>query len=161
MNSCKLVLLAAALLVFLADGFSRATPALARLQEPGEPTVGVNTQSGKITAKEHEILDDLKKGDLQAFAALTADDALSVDSTGPKTKVQRPKNTGDYQLMTYSMENVRFIEVGPDTGLITYKISKAGTAHGKPFSTKSYVSSLWITRGGNWVRLFTQETPAG
>jgi hypothetical protein len=148
-------------LISLAGAFSLQTLGTAAAQSPEAPslTAGPNTMSGQITAKEHEILDDLKNGEMQSFAALTADEALAVDSHGAHPKIQRPQKDSNYQLKSYTIENIRFIEVAPDTGLITYKLTKSGTLNSKPFTTKSYVSSLWITRGGNRVRLFTQETP--
>lgn len=162
MTTLRIFSLTSIVLISLAGVFSLQTrrASAAQSQEAPSLTAGPNTMSGQITAKEHEILDDLKNGELQAFAALTADDALAVDAQGPHPKVQRPTKNPNYQLESYTIENVRFIEVAPDTGLITYKLTKSGTSHSKPFTTKSYVSSLWITRGGNRVRLFTQETPA-
>jgi uncharacterized protein DUF4440 len=162
MNAPRILAPLIALVVVSAWLGTKPGPSIVAAQSPEAPSVtaGPNTLSGKITAKEHAVLDAMKRGDVREVADLTADEALSVDEHGPQPKAQRPKEDPAYRLNSYIMENVRFIEVGPDSGLITYKLTKAGTRNSKPFTSKSYVSSLWITRGGNWLRLFTQETNA-
>jgi hypothetical protein len=128
--------------------------------EPGTTTSGMNSMSGQIIAKEREGLEALKNGELDYFGALTADDAIMVDAQGPATKVQKMKNVRDVRLKSYTMDDIRFVQFTPDTGLISYQIAEAGVSHGKEFAAKAYVSSVWTQRGGNWVCLFSQETTA-
>jgi uncharacterized protein (TIGR02246 family) len=114
----------------------------------------------QIVAKEREGLEALKNGDSQRFADLTADDAVFVDGAGIASKPQVAQNVIGFTLTDYSMENVQFVRVSPDSGLIAYKISEKGMSHGKEFSANVYVSSLWAEREGKWLCLFSQETSA-
>jgi hypothetical protein len=58
------------------------------------------------------------------------------------------------------MDNIGFVPISANTGLITYRIAEKGVSHGKEFSARVYVSSLWTERGNRWVCLFSQETAA-
>jgi hypothetical protein len=113
-----------------------------------------------ILAKERQGLDCLKTGNLAAFAALTADDAVFVDAHGPASKAEVVKNTSEFRLDDYTIEDVKFVPLSSKSGMITYKLAESGTSHGKQFKAKVYVSSIWAERKGKWLCLFSQETAA-
>jgi hypothetical protein len=119
-----------------------------------------NTLQSKILAKERQGLDCLKTGNLAEFAALTADDAVFVDAHGPASKAEVVKNTSEFRLDDYTIEDVKFVPLSSKSGLITYKLTESGTSHGKQFKAKVYVSSIWAERKGKWLCLFSQETAA-
>jgi hypothetical protein len=112
----------------------------------------------QIVAKEREGLEDLKNGQVEAFGALTADEAVLVDAHGPASKAQVLQNVAGFKLSEYSMEDIKFVPISATTGLISYKITERGNSHGHEFSAQAYVSSVWAKRGNNWVCLFSQET---
>ena len=114
----------------------------------------------EIVAQERAGLDALKTGDLTAFANSTADDAVFVDAAGPAGKAEVLKNTANFRLSDYTMSDVRFVPLSRDSGLIVYRLAESGTSHGKEFTGKVNVSSLWLKRGGKWVCVFSQETGA-
>ena len=114
----------------------------------------------KILAKERQGLDCLKTGNLAEFAALTADDAVFVDPHGPASKAQVIKNTSEFRLDDYMIEDVKFVPLSSKSGLIGYKLSESGTSHGRQFKANVYVSSIWAERKGKWLCLFSQETAA-
>ena len=114
----------------------------------------------QIVSKEREGLEALKTGDLQRFGNLTAEEAVFVDAQGPASKAQVLKNVVGFTLTEYSMEDMRFMTLSANTGLISYKISEKGISHGKEFAAQAYVSSIWTERGNKWVCLFSQETTA-
>jgi len=114
----------------------------------------------QIVAQERAGLDALKTGDLAAFAASTADEAIFVDAHVPASKAEVIEHTAEFRLHEYSMDDVRFVPVSADSGLIVYTLSESGTSHGKEFSARVHVSSLWLRRGGRWLCLFSQETAA-
>jgi hypothetical protein len=119
-----------------------------------------NTLQSKILAKERQGLDCLKTGNLADFAALTADDAVFVDAHGPADKTLVVKNTSEFRLDDYTIEEVKVVPLSSKSGLITYKLTESGTSHGKQFKAKVYVSSIWAERKGKWFCLFSQETAA-
>jgi hypothetical protein len=114
----------------------------------------------QIVAKEREGLEALKAGDVGHFEDLTADDAIFVDAQGPATKAEVMQNVVGFKLTDYTIENVRFAQISPNSGLIAYKITEKGLSHGKEFTAQAYVSSIWIERETKWLCLFSQETAA-
>lgn len=114
----------------------------------------------QVEASERRELDCLKSGDYATFADLLAEDAVFQDAHGSAGKAEVVKNTTEVRLTEYTMENVKFVAVSPNSGLITYKLTERGTSHGKSFAATVHVSALWAERGGRWVCLFSQETPA-
>ena len=114
----------------------------------------------QIVSKEREGLEALKVGDIEKFGSLTADDAVLVDAHGPATKAQVLKNVAGFTLTDYSMEDMKFVPIAANTGLISYKITEKGVSHGKEFTAQAYISSIWTERGNKWVCLFSQETVA-
>jgi hypothetical protein len=113
-----------------------------------------------IVAKETQGLEDLKSGDLKEFAESTSDEAVFVDAHGAASKAEVVEHTAQFRLTEYSMDDVRFMRISEDSGLIVYTLTEKGTSHGKEFAAKVYVSSLWAKRAGKWVCLFSQETAA-
>lgn len=132
----------------------------ARSAAPAAGDSRIETLKKHIIAKEREELDTLKTGDLKLFAALIADDAVFVDDHGPATKAAIVSHTADFRLSEYAMDDIRFVPVSRDSGLITYKIAEKGASHGHEFSTTVYVSALWAQRNAKWICLFSQETAA-
>jgi hypothetical protein len=114
----------------------------------------------QVVAKEREGLDALKSGNVELFGNLAADDAVLVDAHGPATKAQVLKNVAEFTLSDYSMDNLQFVPLSPNSGLITYKISEKGVSHGKEFAAQAWVSSIWAHRGDKWLCVFSQETGA-
>ena len=118
------------------------------------------TLRDEIVAQERAGLDALKIGDVPAFAAALPDDAVFVDSHGAAGKDEVVKNVAGFRLTDYTMSDVRFVLLSPDSGLIVYQLAETGTSHGKEFTAKVHVSSIWARRAGKWKCLFSQETAA-
>ena len=155
--STLIAIAAVSLCAVLTSGASRASfagPRLAALDSNAE------AMKQQILAKEREGLDALKAGNVARFGELTADEAILVDSSGPASKAQVLKNVAGFQLMDYSIDNVQFLPLSPDTGLIQYKIDEKGVSHGHEFAAKAYVSSIWTERDHQWLCLFSQESAA-
>jgi hypothetical protein len=112
----------------------------------------------QIIAKEREGLEALKTGNLERFGNLTADEAVLVDAHGPASKAEVLKNIAGFTLTEYSMEDMKFVPISPEAGLISYKITEKGVSHGREFMAQAYVSSVWTQRGNHWLCLFSQET---
>ncbi len=114
----------------------------------------------QIVAHERKELDALRTGDKQAFSDLLADDALFLDPRGTGTKAEVVSHVSDFRLVEYLMEDIRFVSLSDHSGLIAYKLTEKGSAHGREFSAKVYASAIWAKRGEQWVCIFSQETPA-
>jgi ketosteroid isomerase-like protein len=114
----------------------------------------------EIIAKERQELEALKNGNVQEFADLMSEDAIFVDSKGTSSKAAMVASVRDLKLYEYAMADIRFVNVSPQSGVIAYKLTQKGREQGKDFADTVYVSALWAKRGGRWICLFTQESPA-
>ncbi len=113
----------------------------------------------QIAAQERAELDALKSGDIPAFGAFIAEDAIFADASGAANKAEVVKNIANMRLTDFAMTDIRFVALSPDSGLIVYRLAESGSSHGKDFTAKVMVSALWARRAGKWVCLFSQETP--
>ena len=127
---------------------------------PQMPMNGGDVNRDEIIAQERAGLDALKRGDLPAFAAPITDDAVFLDANGIARKPDVLKSLADFQLKDYAISDMRFVPVSPDNGVVSYTLTETGTSHGKPFSSKLYVSSAWVKSGRQFQRVFSQQTPA-
>jgi hypothetical protein len=114
----------------------------------------------QVVAAERAGLDALKANKIEEFADHTADEAILVDAHGPASKAQVVRNVADFHLTDYSMDDIRFVQLSPNSGLLVYTIAEKGVSHGKEFVARAYISSIWAERGGKWTCLFSQETGA-
>jgi len=114
----------------------------------------------EIVAQERAGLEALKIGDIGAFGDSMAEDAVFVDSSGPAGKAQVVKNVAGFRLRSFTMTDVRFVALSADTGLIVYMLEESGTTHGKEFSARVHVASVWSKHSGKWLCEFSQETTA-
>ena len=162
MKSRSIFVVVAALGVWSALLPGQAKTAIDASQSSTAQDSGANMGSleQQIVSKEREGLEALKVGDIEKFGSLTADDAVLVDAHGPATKAQVLKNVAGFTLTDYSMEDMKFVPIAANTGLISYKITEKGVSHGKEFTAQAYISSIWTERGNKWVCLFSQETVA-
>lgn len=114
----------------------------------------------RIVSLERQELDSIKSGNIEAFSALLADDAIFLNSRGFGDKALVIKNTAAFKLQDYSMDDIKVVPLSDNSGLIAYKLTETGNAHGNEISGTVYASALWVQRSGKWLCLFSQETPA-
>ena len=112
-----------------------------------------------IVSKERQELDSLKSGDRKTFSDLIADDAVFVDPRGAATKDAVVESTAELKLHEYSMDDIRFLPISEDAGLICYKLTEKAVSHGREMAGQVYVSATWLRRNDRWVCIFSQETP--
>ena len=114
----------------------------------------------RIISLERQELDSIKSGNINAFSDLLADDAVFLNSRGFGDKALVLKNTAAFNLEDYSMDDIKVVPLSDNSGLIAYKLTEKGNAHGNEICGTVYASALWAERSGKWVCLFSQETPA-
>jgi ketosteroid isomerase-like protein len=114
----------------------------------------------EIVAQERGGLEALKTGDIAVFGDTIAEDAVFVDASGPAGKAQVVKNVAGFRLREFAMSDIRFVPLSADTGLIVYLLDETGSSHGKEFSAKVHVASVWSKNSGKWLCEFSQETTA-
>ncbi len=131
---------------------------------PQMPGNGGDVNRDALIAAARAGLEALKSGDVAAYEAMITDDAVIVDENGLERKPDVVKRLADFQLKDYTMSDVRFVPTSPENGVVSYTLTESGIDHGKSFTAKLNVSSVW-ERGGGGMRggalcVFQQETPA-
>jgi hypothetical protein len=139
--------------VFLGELQPRSSRAMA--QEPEQSAL-----EQRIASLERQELDAIKSGNMDAFSDLLADDAVFLNSRGFGDKALVVKNTAAFKLEQYSMENIKVVRLSDNSGLIAYKLTEKGSAHGNEIAGTVYASAVWTERSGKWLCVFSQETPA-
>jgi hypothetical protein len=157
MRRLSFVITAAAMVVGLAAG--RAAVVVQAQAERAAKT-SVQALREQIVAKERQELDALKSGNTQEFANLIAEDAVFADPRGTASKAEVVAHIGDFKLLEFSMEDIKFVALSETSGVIAYKLTEKGTSHGREFTSTDYASAIWAQRNGSWVCVFSQETPA-
>ncbi len=132
----------------------------ASAQTKQHPTDAANSLRDEIVAQERAGLEALKSGDIPAFADSTAPDAVFADASSIATKTEVVKNVANFHLREFTMTDMHFLALSPESGLIVYRLAESDSSHGKDFTAKAIVSAIWAKRGGKWQRLLSQETPS-
>ena len=115
----------------------------------------------QLIALESEVWEALRTGDRLKDGALLGDDFLGVYPTG---FADRDDHTGQLDsgptVGSYRLEDCRQVTISAGAEMLayraTYRRSNPGSQH-----EVMYVTSLWCLRGGQWVNVFSQDTPAG
>ena len=114
----------------------------------------------QIVAKEREELEALKSADYKKFADLIADDAIFLNAGGPGTKSQVVENSSRFKVLDFSMDDIQFVPLTGNSGIVIYKLTQKASAGGREFTSVVHASATWVQRDGRWVSIFSQETPA-
>ena len=157
MRRLSMVITAVAMVVGLAAG-GAAVAVQAQAEKAAKTKLQVLQE--QIVAKERQELEALKSGNTQEFAGLIAEEAVFVDPRGTASKAEVVGHIGDFKLLEFSMEDIKFVALSETSGVIAYKLTEKGTSHGREFTSADYASAVWIQRDGKWVCVFSQETPA-
>jgi hypothetical protein len=56
------------------------------------------------------------------------------------------------------MEDVKFVLLSSNSGVIPYKLTEKSRSQGKDFDAQVYAAAVCTEREGKWVCLFSQET---
>jgi hypothetical protein len=113
----------------------------------------------ELVGLETAVWQALVEGDPAADARALADDFLGVYPTGYADKAEHCGQLADGPTVrSFELSEPRMLAVSETAMLLAYRAEyvRAG-AGAQPESM--YVSSLWCRRDGNWVNVFSQDTP--
>jgi hypothetical protein len=114
----------------------------------------------KIIAKERKILAAQKRRDFEIVAAALAPGFLEIGGSGQMfTKTQVLDRLKFVHLLDYSLERFRLVSVDATCVVLTYVATVKRRSKGEEYSTRSYRSSTWVERNGEWRVIFHQATP--
>ena len=134
------------------------TAVLAFAQTPGAANRAAIEK--QLVANERAINDAFAKGDVKAFHANIAPDAISVDMGGI-TKVNAPdydKMMQSVKIQSWNMDMPQSYWVNDNTVVLMYRWTGKGTFQGQPVPSPTWSSTLWTNKGGKWMAAFHQET---
>jgi hypothetical protein len=119
-------------------------------------------QSGHdaLIAKEKEAWETFKTKKADAFGNLLGKDFIAVDQDGTVGKSEEVKSVAEFDLKDYALADIKVVMATKDTAVLTYKVTQHGTYKGRAIPANASASSVWVKRGGKWVAVFHQETPA-
>jgi len=129
-------------------------PALAAAQTD---TAG-NTK--QILAMEQALHAAIQKGDINAFKANVAEDAVSMEGNGPMPIAEFLKEFNQMKVASFSIDQPKVTFLNDTAAVITYRWTGKGTMMGQPLPSPTWASTTWLKRGGKWVAVFHQETIA-
>ena len=101
----------------------------------------------------------LVDGDAQADARLLSDDFLGVYPTGFADRSDHAGQLLDGPTVTaFSINDARLLIVSENAVMLSYRADwQRPPVSGK--SDTAFISSLWCRRDGEWLNVFSQDTP--
>ena len=113
-----------------------------------------------LIANEKLINEALAKGDKAAFTALVSPTSFSADANGFMKSSDMLAMFEHAKITTWAMSDEKVTWVDPNTAIVTYKWTGAGTFKGQPIPPVTYASTVWTKKGDKWVAVFHQESAA-
>ena len=134
---------------------SPASSPMATLSASPAAKVAETTAPADPVEREKMVWDALKRKDYDAFAAFLDDAQVEVEPHGVLDKAGTLKGVRTFDATKVELSDFKTVKFDDDATLVTYVVTIPG-----PKPEKSRASSLWVNRGGKWLALFHQGTPA-
>lgn len=113
----------------------------------------------ELVALETEVWQALVDGDPEADPRLLSDDFLGVYPTGFSGRADHVGQIGaGPTVRAFELSDARMIVVSENAVLLAYRAVYERVGEAAQPETM-YVSSLWCRREGQWVNVFSQDTP--
>ena len=114
----------------------------------------------ELVALESAVWDALVAGDADADLALLAPGFLGVYPSGFADRDDHAGElAGGPTVSEYAIHDARLLVVTEDDVMLSYRAVSRRRPDAEPET--QYISSLWSRRGGRWLNVFSQDTPAG
>jgi hypothetical protein len=111
---------------------------------------------------ETKVWDALRRGDAEADRHLLAEDFLGVYPSGFANRSDHVGQlTNGPTVAEFELRDARLMLLSDSDALLSYRADWRRLSGGEPGPRESmYISSLWTRRAGEWVNVFSQDTPA-
>lgn len=123
------------------------------------------TPEKELVSLEKKYWKAIKDRDVDAAMRLTDDPCIVAGSQGVG-RISAEEMTAMMQKARYTLDAFEFqgdVQVrmlGPDVGIVAYKVHEELTVDGKPVTLDATNSSTWIRKGGRWLcALHTESLP--
>jgi len=129
------------------------------------PVLAVAQQTTESKAKQIEAMERalhaaIQKGDVNTFKANIAEDAVSIEGTGPTPIAEFLKMFDQIKVTKFALDQVRVNFLNDSAAIITYRWTGSGTMMGQPLPSPVWASTVYVLRAGKWQAVFHQETAA-
>lgn len=113
----------------------------------------------EFVALESAVWEALRLGDAEADRELLAPEFVGVYPSGFANRDDHVAQlAAGPTVAEYDLHDARLLALGDDHAVLSYRaVSRRRTAS-EPET--QYISSLWSRRGGRWLNVFSQDTPA-
>jgi ketosteroid isomerase-like protein len=139
---------------FLIVAVTVLVPALAIAQQT------TDSKAKQIEAMERALNAAIQKGDVNAFKANIAEDAISVDGNGAMPIADLLKMFNQFKVAKFAIDQVKVNFLNDTTAIITYRWTGSGTMMGQPLPSPTFASTVYVLRSGSWQAVFHQESVA-
>jgi hypothetical protein len=113
-----------------------------------------------VMQMERKQWDLAKRKDKTAAASLMAEDFVDVGESGVVNRTKVLETFGQATINSFTLDQMQAVALAPTVVLVTYKATAQGSAQGHPLPSPTYVSSVWVNRGGHWLNVLYHDTTA-
>jgi hypothetical protein len=125
-----------------------------------KPAMSRKELERKLIANEKSLWEAFKNKNADVFNKTLTSDGFQIDQSGVTAKTDITKGLAGCDIKDYSLSDFKLTSIGGSAALLTYKGNTHGTCGGQAMPETVYASTVWVTRGGKWLALFHQESPA-
>jgi hypothetical protein len=111
---------------------------------------------------ETDVWEALVAGDAAADRRLLCADFLGIYPQGFEGRTEHAAHLVDGPVMAgFAITDALLVELAHDTVLLAYRADYRPIVAGvQGVDETMYISSIWCRRGGEWLNVFSQDTPA-
>lgn len=113
-----------------------------------------------VTAKEKEMYEAIKSGDMDTFKANLADEFMSVYATGFADRTKELENIKNLKMDSYELSDIQVMQPAESVAIISYSLTASGMWENEKFSGKYYSTSTWVMDNDTWKAVMHTETEA-
>lgn len=126
----------------------------------GGSSAAANSLEDMLIAREKEVWELIKKKNAQGFAAYLTEDMIYVTNDGVHTKAETVKGIAEAGPSEAMLSDWKVMMIDKDAAIVTYTIKSGPVVACGPEPVTQRGSTVWVKRGGKWLAVFHQDTPA-
>ena len=112
-----------------------------------------------VIALEEQVWKAAQQRDLVGFRRLVPADAVMIFQSGIMPQPDYVTTMLERTISHYELRNMRGFMPAPNTVILIYEATRAGSFRGKIFPPGPVIeSTTWVLRDGCWVAVLNQET---
>jgi uncharacterized protein (TIGR02246 family) len=129
-------------------------------------TMNTQASNGELEQLERKYWQAVKDQDARTCAELSDDPSLVTGAQGvsalsrDQMRAMMEKDL-PYTLDEFELKDMQVRMLGPDMGVVAYKVHEKLTVDGKPVTLEAADASTWVRRDGKWVCALHTESILG